>query len=60
MTILAIQNASGIPSTTVYCIIKKDLHLKLKCAHFIPRNLTPRHLRLRLETSQKMLKTSAK
>ncbi len=56
MTVQAIQNASGIPSTTVHRILKKDLHLKLKCARFIPRNLTPRHLRLRLETAQKMLR----
>ncbi len=54
-TIAAIQNASGIPNTTIHRIIRKDLNLKLKCARFVPHTLTPRHLRERLEISQAML-----
>ncbi len=55
-TIHDLHENSGIPKSTIHKILKKDLHLKLKCACFVPAHLTPRHLRLRLETSSAMLR----
>ncbi len=55
-TVSAIEAETGVPKSTVHRILKKDLNLKLKCARFVPTFLTPRHLRLRLETSHNMLR----
>ncbi len=55
LSLLAISSRTGIPSTTVHRIIRKDLGLKRKCACMVPKVLTPRLLRLRRDCSQSML-----
>ena len=44
LTVAAISNQSGVPSTSVYPILHKDLQLSLRCAKFLPNVLTPRHI----------------
>ncbi len=55
LSLLAISSRTGIPSTTVHRIIRKDLGLKRKCACMVPKVLTPQLLCLRRDCSQSML-----
>ena len=56
VTVSSLQAQTGLPHGTVHNILKKDLKLKKKCARFIPRVLTPRHVRLRFDITTMMLR----
>lgn len=51
-TVRTLSEESNIPSATVHRIIKKDLELRLVCAKFIPRILTPEQKRARVTFCQ--------
>ncbi len=56
VTVLSLEAQTGLPHSTIHKILKKDLKLKKKCARFVPRLLTPRHLHLCLDISTMMLR----
>ncbi len=41
LTVAAISTQSAVPHSTVHRILKKDLHLSLRCAKLLPNVLTP-------------------
>ncbi len=51
-TMRTLSEESNIPSATVHRILKKDLELRLVCAKFIPRILTPEQKCARMTFSQ--------
>ncbi len=56
VTVSSLQAQTGLPHGTIHNILKKDLKLKKKCARFIPRVITPRHVRLRFDIATMMLR----
>ncbi len=57
MTVQAIARSTNLPKTGVHHILHKDLKLMKKAARFVPKLLTPHHLRDRYETSMMILTT---
>ncbi len=55
ITLASLIHQSGLNQTTIYHIIKKDLHLKLRCTKLLPNFLTPRHIVERFEHCKEML-----
>ncbi len=56
VTVGSLQAQTGLAQGTVHTILRKDLRLRKKCARFVPRLLTPRHLRLCFDISTMMLR----
>ncbi len=55
ITFAAIMTQTGLTQTTVHRIIRKDLHLRLRCAKLLPAFLTPRHIIERFNHCTQML-----
>ncbi len=55
ITLGRLQHLTSLPLVSLHAVLHKDLHLNLRCARFVPFDLTARHLRLRYENSRGML-----
>ncbi len=55
ITLASLIHQTGLPQTTMYWIIKKDLSLKLHSAKLLPNFLTPCHIVKRFEHCRQML-----
>ncbi len=55
ITLASLSLQTGLHRSTVHRIIHKDLHLKLRCAKFLPNFLTPAHIVDRYQHSRDML-----
>ncbi len=44
LTVAAISTQTGLSTTSVHRILKKELHLSLHCAKLVPNVLTPMHI----------------
>lgn len=51
MTIRALAEQCGVSHTTILCILRDHLHLRKKCAQWVPKNLTTDQKQKRLEFS---------
>ncbi len=58
LTVEALSVQTGIPPATIHRILKKDRKLSRKCARMVPRLLTPRQLRERMDCCQTMLRAT--
>lgn len=56
LTVESLSAQTGVPHSRVHTILRKDLKLRKKCACFIPKQLTPRHIWLRFDISSMMLR----
>ncbi len=55
LTVAAISRQTGLASTSVYRILKRDLDLSLRCAKLVPNVLTPQHIVERFTHCRNML-----
>ncbi len=59
LSVTGLSGLTGIPATSVFRILTKDLCLKRRSAKFVPHLLTPAQQTHRLEVSQRMLQRIA-
>ncbi len=55
-TLYQISKETNIPRSSVFSIIKKDLHLVKKCAKYVPRLLTEAHKAKRWNNCEYLLR----
>ncbi len=55
VTVASLVHQTGLNPATVHRIIRRDLHLQLRCAKLLPAFLTPRHIVERFQHSRDML-----
>ncbi len=55
-TLYIISKETGIPRSSVFSIVKKDLQLVKKCAKYVPRLLTPAHMAKQHNNSEYLLR----